>query len=154
LKTDRLSLSEKVEQIIIKSKQQDREIEKLKDKISSSQGGDLLSQQIKVGEIVLLAVKVEGVDAKGLRSLSDQIKTKLGSGVIALAAEVDGKISLVTGVTKDLIPQYHAGKLMKELTAKLDGRGGGRPDMAQGGGNNIAALPSALDWVKEWVSAQ
>jgi len=154
LKTDRLSLSEKVEQIIIKSKQQDREIEKLKDKISSSQGGDLLSQKVAVGDIDLLAVKVEGVDAKGLRTLSDQIKSKLGSGVIVLAAEIDGKISLITGVTKDLTPKYHAGNLMKELTAKLGGRGGGRPDMAQGGGNNISELPSALKWVEEWVSTQ
>ncbi len=154
LKTDRLSLSEKVEQIIIKAKQQDREIEKLKSKISSSQGGSLLDQLVKVGEIKLLAVKVEGVDAKGLRDLSDDIKTKLGSGVIALAAEIDGKISLVTAVTKDLIPRYHAGNLMKELTLKLDGRGGGRPDMAQGGGNNITELSAVLDWVKQWVSEQ
>ena len=89
-----------------------------------------------------------------MRTLSDQIKSKLGSGIIALAAEVDGKISLVTAVTKDLIPQYHAGNLMKELTAKLDGRGGGRPDMAQGGGNNISELANALEWVKEWVAGQ
>jgi alanyl-tRNA synthetase len=154
LKTDRLSLSEKVEQIMIKSKQQDREIEKLKNKISSSQGGDLLSQQVKIGDITLLAVKVEGVDAKGLRTLGDQIKSKLGSGVIVLAAEIDGKVSLVTGVTKDLTPKYHAGNLMKELTAKLDGRGGGRPDMAQGGGNNVAELSNALAWVEEWISTQ
>jgi alanyl-tRNA synthetase len=154
LKTDRLSLSEKVEQIIVKSKQQDREIEKLKTKISSSQGGDLLGQAIQVGEITLLAVKVEGVDAKGLRSLSDDLKSKIDSGVIALAAEVDGKVSLITGVTKDLTPRYHAGNLMKELAAKLDGRGGGRPDMAQGGGNNIAAVDETLAWVKTWVAEQ
>ena len=154
LKTDRLSLSEKVDQLIVKSRQQDREIDKLKDKISSSQGGDLLSQQIKIGDINLLAVKVEGVDSKSLRNLSDQLKSKLGSGVIALAAEVDGKISLITGVTKDLTPRYHAGNLMKELASRLDGKGGGRPDMAQGGGTNLAQLNATLEWVKDWVSAQ
>lgn len=154
LKTDRLSLSEKVEQIIIKARQQDREIEKLKLKISSAQGGNLIDQQVKVGDVNLLAVKVEGVDAKGLRDLSDDLKSKLGSGIIVLAAELDGKISLVTAVTKDLIPRYHAGNLMKELTLKLDGRGGGRPDMAQGGGNNLAGLASALEWVEKWVSEQ
>ncbi|TQV81582.1 alanine--tRNA ligase [Aliikangiella coralliicola] len=154
LKTDRLSLSEKVEQLIVKSKSQDREIEKLKSKISSSQGSDLLSLQIKVGDVSVLATKVDGVDTKTLRALSDQVKNKLGSGVIALAAEVDGKISLITGVTKDLTPKYHAGNLMKALSEKIGGRGGGRPDMAQGGGSDLAALDSALAWVKDWVSAQ
>ncbi|WP_444998591.1 alanine--tRNA ligase [Aliikangiella sp. IMCC44359] len=154
LKTDRLSLSEKVEQLIIKSKKQDREIDKLKSKISSSQGGNLLSQVEVIGEVNLLAVKVEGVDAKGLRELSDQLKSKIGSGVIALAAEVEGKISLITGVTKDLTSRYHAGNLMKELAAMLDGRGGGRPDMAQGGGTNLNKLDEALAWVKLWISEQ
>ncbi|MCW9001044.1 MAG: alanine--tRNA ligase, partial [Kangiellaceae bacterium] len=154
LKTDRLSLSEKVEQLIVKSKQQDREIDKLKGKLSSSQGSDLISQKVHVGDVSVLAVKVENVDAKGLRTLSDQLKNKIGSGVIAIAAEVDGKLSIITGVTKDLTPKYHAGNLMKELAAKLDGRGGGRPDMAQGGGSNVAALPAALEWVKQWVAEQ
>ena len=154
LKTDRLSLSEKVEQLVVKSRQQDREIDKLKTKLSSSQGNDLLDQAEKIGEVSLLAVKVAGVDAKGLRSLSDQLKSKLGSGVIVLAAEVDGKVSLVTSVTADLTPRYHAGNLMRGLAGKLDGRGGGRPDMAQGGGINVAGLNDALSWVKQWVEAQ
>ena len=153
LKTDRLSLSEKVEQLIIKSKHQDREIEKLKGKLSSSQGSDLINQVVKVGDVNVLAVKVEGIDPKGLRDLSDQLKNKLGSGVIALAADAGGKAALITGVTKDLTPQYHAGNLMKELAAKLEGRGGGRPDMAQGGGS-LEGLETALEWVKDWVSAQ
>lgn len=154
LKTNRLSLSEKVEQLILKSKDQDREIGKLKNKISSSQGAELLEQQIKVGEVSLLAIKIEGVDAKELRTLSDQLKSKIGSGIIALAAETDGKIALITAVTKDLTPRYHAGNLMKELATKLDGRGGGRPDMAQGGGSNFAELNAALTWVARWVAEQ
>ncbi|WP_196140533.1 alanine--tRNA ligase [Aliikangiella sp. G2MR2-5] len=154
LKTDRMSLSDKVEQLIIKSKQQDREIEKLKGRLSSNQGSDLLNQKVMVGDVCLLAAKIDGIGAKELRALSDQLKSKIGSGVIALAAEVDGKISLITGVTKDLTPKYHAGNLMKELAAKLDGRGGGRPDMAQGGGVNLAALDEALNWVKDWVASQ
>ncbi len=154
LKTDRLSLSEKVEQLLVKSRQQDREIEKLKNKLSSSQGSDLLSKVIKVGEVNLLAVKVSPTDVKGLRGLNDQIKNKLGSGIIVLATELEGKLSLITSVTKDLIPRYHAGNLMKELAIRLDGRGGGRPDMAQGGGNNIAELKNTLQWVSEWVENQ
>lgn len=154
LKTDRLSLGEKVEQLIVRSKHQDREIEKLKNKLSSSQGGDLLSNVEKVGDINLLAVKLDGVDAKQLRNLSDQVKNKMGSGVLVLATVAGGKVNLITGVTKDLTAKYHAGNLMKEIAAKLDGRGGGRPDMAQGGGNNVAELENTLKWVKEWVANQ
>lgn len=154
LKTDRLSLSDKVEQLILKSKDQDREIDKLKGKISSSQGASLLSKKIEVNGVALLAIQVEEMDAKSLRTLSDQIKSKLGSGVIVLATVQNNKVSLITGVSKDLIPQFHAGNLMKALAAKLDGRGGGRPDMAQGGGNDVDALAASLDWVKQWIEEQ
>jgi len=154
LKTDRMSLNDKVDQLIMKSKQQDREIDKLKSKISSTQGGNLLDSKQMVGDISLLSVKVDGLDAKSLRELSDQIKSKLGSGIIVLATVNNEKISLVTSVTKDLCKKYHAGNLMRELASKLDGKGGGRPDMAQGGGNNIAALESSLSWVKDWVESQ
>lgn len=154
LRTDRTSLQDKVEQLLLRSKQQDREIEKLKAKLSSSQGGDLLSQVLMVGEVPLLAVKVENIDAKGLREFSDQLKSKMNSGVIVLAAECEGKVSLVTSVTKDLLPKYHAGNLMRDLTAKLGGKGGGRPDMAQGGASDLAGLTAALEWVKDWVKAQ
>lgn len=154
LKTDKVSLNDKVEQLIVRSKHQDREIDKLKNKLSSSQGSDLLAGKVMVGDTPLLAVKVDEMDAKSLRTLSDQIKSKLGSGVIVLATVSGGKISIITGVSKDLTKKYHAGNLMRELAAKLDGKGGGRPDMAQGGGNNPAALDGALEWVKEWVATQ
>lgn len=154
LKTDRMSLNDKVDQLILRSRDQDREIEKLKVKISSAQGNDLLADQVMVGSIPLLALKVETMDVKSLRNLSDQLKTKINSGIIVLATENDGKISLISCVTKDLTTKYHAGNLMKELAQRLDGKGGGRPDMAQGGGNNISALADTLDWVKEWVRSQ
>ncbi len=154
LKTDRLSLNDKVDQLILKSKQQDREIDKLKNKISSTQGNHLLDAKQMVGNIPLLAVKVEGMDAKSLRVLSDQIKSKLGSGIIVLATVKEGKVNLITGVSKDLTGKFHAGNLMRELANKLDGKGGGRPDMAQGGGSNVAALDSTLDWVKQWIEQQ
>ncbi|MGX5173381.1 alanine--tRNA ligase [Aliikangiella sp. IMCC44653] len=154
LKTDRLSLSEKVEQLVVKSKQQDREIDKLKSKLSSSQGSDLLSQAQEINGVKVLAVKVEGVDNKGLRTLSDQLKDKIGSGIIALATANDDKVTLITAVTKDLCKQYHAGNLMRELAAIVDGKGGGRPDMAQGGGTNVAAIGEAIQAVKSWVEAQ
>lgn len=154
LKTDRLSLNDKVDQLIMKSKQQDREIDKLKNKISSTKGNNLLDEKQMVGGVPLLAVKVDDMDAKALRVLSDQIKSKLGSGIIVLATVNSGKVSLITGVSKDLTDKYHAGNLMREMAAKLDGRGGGRPDMAQGGGANIDALDTTLAWVSEWIRLQ
>lgn len=154
LKTDRLSLSEKVEQLIHKSKEQDREIDKLKTKLSSNQGGDLLSNKVDIDGVSLLAVKLDDLDIKSLRNLNDQIKSKLDSGILVLASVIDGKISLITSVTKDLIPKYHAGNLMRELTQRLGGKGGGRPDMAQGGGSNIEALDESLEWVQSWVKSQ
>jgi alanyl-tRNA synthetase len=154
LKTDRLSLNDKVDQLIMKSRDQDREIDKLKSKISASQGNDLLSNQQNVNGIPLLSIKVDPMDVKSLRALNDQIKSRLGTGIVVLATVQEGKISLITNVSKDLTPKYHAGNLMKELAAKLDGRGGGRPDMAQGGGNNVGALTEVLRWVTQWVEEQ
>jgi len=154
LKTDRMSLNDKVDQLIMKSKDQDREIEKLKTKVSSNQGKDLLANKQIVDGVPLLAIKLDSMDAKTLRNLSDQIKSKLGSGVVVLASVNDDKISLIVSVSKDLLSTFHAGNLMRELATKLDGKGGGRPDMAQGGGTNINALDDALDWVKEWIKAQ
>jgi len=151
LKTDRMSLSDKVDQLINKSKQQDREIEKLKISLSSNQGSELLADKISVNGINLLVKKLTDIDAKSLRGLSDQIRSKLESGVIVLAAVNDDKVSLIVAVTKDLIPRLDAGKLMRELAQQLDGRGGGRADMAQGGGTNVAQLEASLEWVKEWL---
>ncbi len=154
LKTDRLSLNDKVDQLIIKSKSQDREIDKLKDKLSSSHGSDLLNQIVRIGDVDLLSIQLDNLDAKSLRGLSDQIRNKIGSGIILLASVNDGKVSAIAVVTKDLVKRYHAGNLMRELTAKIGGKGGGRPDMAQGGGTDVDALPAAISWVKEWVEAQ
>ena len=154
LKTDRMSLSDKVEQLILKSKEQDKQIEKLKTKISSSQGSDLLSQKQVIEGTNLLALKVLDMDAKSLRNLNDQIKSKWDSGIIVLASVTGEKISIITSITKDLIPKFHAGSLMRELAAKLGGKGGGRADMAQGGGSNIESLDDSLTWVQEWIKAQ
>jgi len=154
LKTDRMSLNDKVDQLIMKSKDQDREIEKLKTKVSSSQGNDLLANKQIVDGVPLLAIKLDSMDAKTMRNLNDQIKSKLGSGIVVLASVHENKINLIVSVSKDLLSTFHAGNLMRELAAKLGGKGGGRPDMAQGGGNNIAALEETLNWVKEWVKKQ
>jgi alanyl-tRNA synthetase len=104
-----------------------------------------------VGGIKVLAARIDGVDPKSLRDTLDQIKDQLGSAVVVLAAEADGKVSLVAGVTKDLTDRLKAGDLIREVAAKVGGKGGGRPDMAQAGGTYPAGLPAALGLVEDWV---
>ena len=102
----------------------------------------------------VLAANVEGADAKSLRDVLDQVKNKLGSAVILLSAVNDDKVALAAGVTKDLTDRVKAGDLMREFATRLGGKGGGRPDMAQGGGTDVAALPEVLKAVPEWVQGQ
>ncbi len=151
VKGSKENVASKIQQLIEGQKQLEKEMAQLKAKMASVAGSDLASQAQEVNGVNVLAVSLEGVDAKSLRDTMDQLKNKLGSAVILLAA-VDGeKIALVAGVTKDLTDRYKAGDLMRETAGKLGGKGGGRPDMAQGGGNDIAALPAALEAVKDWV---
>ena len=105
-----------------------------------------------VSGIKVLAVAVEVDDAKVLRDTGDQLRDKLGSGVIVLAGTGGAEIKLVAMVTKDLVGKVQAGKLLGEIAQLLGGRAGGRPDMAQGGGKDVAALPAALDAARKWVA--
>ncbi|MEZ5568829.1 MAG: alanine--tRNA ligase [Halioglobus sp.] len=132
----------------------EKEVARLKQKLASSAGGDLTAGAVEVQGIKVLAANVEGADAKSLRDTLDQCKNKLGSAVILLSAVNDDKIALTAGVTKDLTGRVKAGDLMKEFAQRLGGKGGGRPDMAQGGGSDIANLPAVLEAVPEWVSSQ
>ena len=104
-----------------------------------------------VGGVKVLAARLDGADPKALRDTLDQLKDKLGSAVVVLATEADGKVSLVAGVTKDLTDRLKAGDLIREVAAKVGGKGGGRPDMAQAGGTDPAGLPAALELVEGWV---
>ena len=107
-----------------------------------------------VGDIKVLATVVDGADASTLRDTLDHCKNKLGSGVVLLAAVDGDKISLVAGVTKDLTDKVRAGDVMKEFAGRVGGKGGGRPDMAQGGGTDVGALEPALADLPSWVSDQ
>jgi alanyl-tRNA synthetase len=107
---------------------------------------------VEVAGIKVLAANVEGGDSKSLRDTLDQCKNKLGSAVILLSAVEGDKIALAAGVTKDLTGRVKAGDLMREFASRLGGKGGGRPDMAQGGGSDIAALPQVLKDVPAWVA--
>jgi alanyl-tRNA synthetase len=109
---------------------------------------------VQVNGIAVLALKMEGADKDMLRQTIDQFKDRQESGVIVLGAEVDGKPKLVAGVSKKLTKQYPAGKLIQHLTALVDGRGGGRPDMAEGGVPSVADLDTCLAQVSAWVEQQ
>ena len=107
---------------------------------------------MQVGDTNVLATVVDGADASTLRQTLDHCKNKLSSGVVLLAAVEGDKISLVAGVTKDLTDRVRAGDVMKEFAGRVGGKGGGRPDMAQGGGTDVSALKPALADLPEWVS--
>jgi alanyl-tRNA synthetase len=132
----------------------EKEVARLKQKLATSAGGDLTAGAVEVGGVKVLAANVEGADAKSLRDTLDQCKNKLGSGVILLSAITDDKVALAAGVTSDLTGRIKAGDLMREVAQRLGGKGGGRPDMAQGGGTDVAALPEVLKSVPDWVSSQ
>jgi len=151
VKAGRDDVAEKVTQLVERSRRLEKELGQLKSKLASSAGSDLAGNAVEVAGVKVLAAKLDGVDPKALRDTMDQLKNKLGSAVILLAAVSGEKVSLVAGVTKDQIPTLKAGDLVKFVAEQVGGKGGGRPDMAQAGGNDPAALPGALASVEGWV---
>ena len=154
VKSSTAGVEEKVSQVIEKSRSLEKELERLKSKLASQAGSDLASQAIEINGIKVLAANLDGVDPKSLRDTVDQLKNKLGKAAVIISTVVDGKVSLVAGVTKTETVKIKAGDLLKHVAEQIDGKGGGRPDMAQGGGNNPDALPAALDSVKSWVEGK
>jgi alanyl-tRNA synthetase len=151
VKSGRDTVGDKVMSVLDRNRQLEKELEQLKGKLASSAGDDLLSQVVEVAGVKLLAATLDGVDPKSLRDTLDQLKNKLGSAVVLLAASDADKVSLVAGVTKDLTGRFKAGDLIKHVAAQIGGKGGGRPDMAQGGGSDLLALPAALASVPGWL---
>jgi alanyl-tRNA synthetase len=152
LKAARFEVATRVDKLLESQKSLDREIEKLKQRIASGGGGrDLLAEVTTIKGIKVLAAQVEVDDAKVLRDTGDQLRDKLGSGVIVLAGTGGAEVKLIAMVTKDLVDKVQAGKLLGEIAAVLGGRAGGRPDMAQGGGKDSAQVPAALAAAKKWV---
>jgi alanyl-tRNA synthetase len=145
------NVAEKVSALRSENRELEKEIARLKQKLATGAGSDLTSEAVEVDGIKVLAANVEGADAKSLRDTLDQCKNKLGSAVILLAAVNDDKVALTAGVTKDLTERIRAGDLMKEFAQRLGGKGGGRSDMAQGGGSDVAALPEVMKAVPDWV---
>ncbi|MGB1110631.1 MAG: alanine--tRNA ligase [Gammaproteobacteria bacterium] len=145
---------DKVAQLLERSRQLEKELEKLKAKLAGAQGGDLLSQAVDINGIKVLAAKLEGADPKSLRDTCDQLKDKLGSAVVVLGTVSGDKVALVAGVTKDKTGLVKAGDIVRQVAEQVGGKGGGRPDMAQAGGNNPAALDGAIASVADIVRAQ
>ena len=145
---------EKVEQLIEKNRLLEKQLERLNAKLASSAGNELGAQAVDVDGIKVLAVKLDGVDSKSLKDMIDQLKNKLGSAAIVLAVVDGDKVSLIAGVTKDQMGRIKAGDLVNFVATQVGGKGGGRPDMAQAGGNDPSGLAAALAQVPAWVKAQ
>ncbi len=152
LKAQPFEVAQRVDKLLAEERELAREIEKLKQRIASGGGGrDLLSEVVTIKGIKVLAATVEVDDKAVLRSTGDQLRDKLGSGVVVLAGTGGAEVLLIAMVTKDLVGKVQAGKLIGEVAAALGGKGGGKPDMAQGGGKDAAQVPTALAVAKKWV---
>jgi alanyl-tRNA synthetase len=152
VKSDVVNVTDKVEQLINKAKQQEKEINQLKQKLAAQAGSDLVSQAIDVKGIKVLIADLNGVESKALRGMMDELKNKMGSAIIMLATANDNKVGLIAGVTKDLVGQVKAGELVNMVAQQVGGKGGGRPDMAQAGGSQPENIASALASVEPWLN--
>lgn len=153
LKIDRLSLADKVVQLQTKQKELEKTIDQLKTKMASQSTGDLSSQAKDFSGISVLSAIVEGADVKMLRSTLDTLKDKLGTCAIVLGSAEDGKVKLISGVSKDATDRLKAGDLVNHVASQVGGKGGGRPDMAQAGGSQPENLPQAIDSVYEFIES-
>ena len=152
VKADQNTMAAKVSQVLDRNRSLEKEVEKLKAEIASAANANLTDQVVEINGVKVLVANLEGADPKSLRSSMDELKNKLQSGIIVLGIPGDNKVNLIAGVTKDLIGKVKAGELVNHLALQVGGKGGGRPDMAQAGGSNPAALPEALASVPAWLT--
>ena len=148
---NRTTVGDKVQGIVDENRRLQKDIENLKNKLANAAGSDLMADLRQINGVGVLATVVDGADAKSLRGVGDQVRSKIQSGVFFLAAIEGEKAALVAGVTSNLTGHIKAGDLLKFVTSQVGGKGGGRPDMAQGAANSIENLPAALESVYEWV---
>jgi alanyl-tRNA synthetase len=151
LKTQPDEIAERIAGILDNVRTLEKELARAKAKLASGQGDDLAAQAADVKGIKVLAATMEGADVPQLRDTMDKLKDKLKSAIVVLAAVKEDKISLIAGVTTDLTAKVKAGELVNMVARQVGGKGGGRPDMAQAGGTDVAALPKALASVPAWV---
>jgi alanyl-tRNA synthetase len=151
LRGSRDDVDEKVRELVERSRKLEKEVQQLKSKLASGQGGDLTSRALDIGGIKVLAAQIDGADAKSLRDAVDQMRDRLGSSVIVLATVHDGKVMLVAGVSKDLLTRMRAGDIVSAIAAQVGGKGGGRADFAQAGGTQPENLTMALAGVETLI---
>lgn len=154
LKGDSNNLTDKVRSVLERTRQLEKELQQLKEQAAAQESANLSSKAIDVNGVKLLVSELSGVEPKMLRTMVDDLKNQLGSTIIVLATVAEGKVSLIAGVSKDVTDRVKAGELIGMVAQQVGGKGGGRPDMAQAGGTDAAALPAALASVKGWVSAK
>ena len=154
LKGDSNNLADKVRSVLERTRQLEKELQQLKEQAAAQESANLSSKAIDVNGVKLLVSELSGVEPKMLRTMVDDLKNQLGSTIIVLATVTEGKVSLIAGVSKDVTDRVKAGELIGMVAQQVGGKGGGRPDMAQAGGTDAAALPAALASVKGWVSAK
>ncbi|HDX6523362.1 TPA: alanine--tRNA ligase [Escherichia coli] len=154
LKGDSNNLADKVRSVLERTRQLEKELQQLKEQAAAQESANLSSKAIDVNGVKLLVSELSGVEPKMLRTMVDDLKNQLESTIIVLATVAEGKVSLIAGVSKDVTDRVKAGELIGMVAQQVGGKGGGRPDMAQAGGTDAAALPAALASVKGWVSAK
>nr|VFK46510.1 MAG: alanyl-tRNA synthetase [Candidatus Kentron sp. TC] len=154
LKGDPERIEDKISQLFIRNRELSRELEGLTAKFATRQGGELVSKAVSVNGVRVLAAKLENIDPKSLRDTLDRLKEKLGSAIVVLATVQERKVYLVAGVTRDCVDRFTAKSLVNFVARQVGGKGGGRPDMAQAGGNDPSKLDTALGSVYGWVEKQ
>jgi len=155
VKTTPAALHDKLQAMLDEIKALHSENEKLKSKLANDSLGDVMNQVKEVNGVKFLAAKVDGVDMNGLRNLGDQLKEKLGEGVVLIASVQDGKVNLMASATDEAQKKgAHAGNLLKAIASLVGGGGGGRPNMAQAGGKNPAGVEEALKKAEEVIASQ
>ena len=152
LKTDASNLIDRIGQLQSHSKELEKALAAAKQKLASQQGSDMLGQAVDVNGVKLLSAKLDGVEPKALRGIMDDLKNRIGEGVVVLGVAGDNKVNLIVGVTKGLTDKVKAGDLVNYIASQVGGKGGGRPDMAQAGGDQPENLGAALESVNAWLS--
>lgn len=152
LDTQQHKYEEKLSEAVQKTKQLEKEIQQLKDKLASQASASLIDQVKLIAGVKVLVAQLNGADNKALRGMVDELKNQLGSGIILLGNVADDKVGLIAGVTNDLTAKVKAGELVNLVAQQVGGKGGGRPDMAQAGGSDAQALPLALESVDAWIA--
>ena len=154
MKADTETVADRVDAMLARSRGLERDLERLKARVAASRGDDLAAQAVDVEGLKVLAARIDGADPKALRETVDRLKSRLGSAAVVLATVNAGKVALVAGVTKDCTDRIEAGTLANHVASQVGGRGGGRPELAQAGGNDPSRVDQALGTVRGWVREQ